>query len=166
MATLLPHPNVTPIPNTEPPAIPSLWNTRYTEIDENFAALDKGISDLRDDLDDGSITAKEANHALEADDALRAKQDKDGNQIDTTYVKREDLTDGSIKAKEADHADEADDALRAKQDKDGNQIDTTYLKCADAHAVATSGNFNDLNNKPTGVDCTDAVAEACNEWTH
>lgn len=33
----LPHPNISQIPNTEPDAVPALWNTRYTEIDENFA---------------------------------------------------------------------------------------------------------------------------------
>lgn len=33
----LPHNSITPIPNNEPDAVPSLWNTRYQEIDENFA---------------------------------------------------------------------------------------------------------------------------------
>lgn len=33
---MLPHPNITPIPDTEPDAVPSLWNTRYAEIDGNF----------------------------------------------------------------------------------------------------------------------------------
>ncbi|PRF93165.1 hypothetical protein [Burkholderia multivorans] len=33
----LPHPNISQIPNNEPDAVPSLWNTRYQEIDENFA---------------------------------------------------------------------------------------------------------------------------------
>ena len=33
----LPHLNITQIPNNEPDAVPALWNTRYTEIDENFA---------------------------------------------------------------------------------------------------------------------------------
>ena len=36
----LPKSNITPIPNNEPDAVPSLWNTRYAEIDENFANLD------------------------------------------------------------------------------------------------------------------------------
>ncbi len=36
----LPNSNITPIPNNEPDAVPSLWNTRYNEIDENFANLD------------------------------------------------------------------------------------------------------------------------------
>lgn len=33
----LPHSSITQIPNNEPDAVPSLWNTRYQEIDENFA---------------------------------------------------------------------------------------------------------------------------------
>lgn len=33
----LPNPTITPIPNNEPDAVPSLWNTRYQQIDENFA---------------------------------------------------------------------------------------------------------------------------------
>lgn len=35
----LPHLQITPIPNNEPDATPTLWNTRYTEIDENFTNL-------------------------------------------------------------------------------------------------------------------------------
>ena len=37
----LPNQSITPIPNNEPDAVPSLWNTRYEEIDENFASLDQ-----------------------------------------------------------------------------------------------------------------------------
>lgn len=33
----LPHTVITPIPDTQPDAIPSLWNTRYVEIGENFS---------------------------------------------------------------------------------------------------------------------------------
>lgn len=35
----LPHNTITPIPNNEPDAVPALWNTRYTEIDDNFGNL-------------------------------------------------------------------------------------------------------------------------------
>ena len=35
----LPNHPITPIPNNEPEAIPSLWNTRYEEIDENFRSI-------------------------------------------------------------------------------------------------------------------------------
>jgi hypothetical protein len=46
----LPHDNITPIPNDEPEAVPSLWNTRYTEIDENFAALDDRAGALESEV--------------------------------------------------------------------------------------------------------------------
>lgn len=39
MATVLPHKQITAIPDTEPPAVPELWNARYREIDENFQRL-------------------------------------------------------------------------------------------------------------------------------
>lgn len=40
----LPKSNITPIPNNEPDAVPSLWNTRYEEIDANFANLDQRVA--------------------------------------------------------------------------------------------------------------------------
>lgn len=40
-------------------------------------------------------------------------------------------------------------AERSVQDKDGNQIDTTYAKTGSLAAVATSGDYDDLTNKPT-----------------
>lgn len=36
---VLPHPDISPIPDNQPPAIPSLWNMRFTEISANFEAL-------------------------------------------------------------------------------------------------------------------------------
>lgn len=44
--SLLPNANISPIPNTEPDAIPSLWNDRYEEIDENFQSLDAELVKL------------------------------------------------------------------------------------------------------------------------
>ena len=44
MATTLPNHPITPIPDTEPEAVPSLWNTRYVEIDQNFTSLRNGIN--------------------------------------------------------------------------------------------------------------------------
>lgn len=40
-------------------------------------------------------------------------------------------------------------AARSTADKDGNQIDTTYVKSASLATVATSGDYDDLSNKPT-----------------
>lgn len=39
----LPYNTITPIPNNEPDAVPALWNTRYSEIDKNFASLDSRV---------------------------------------------------------------------------------------------------------------------------
>lgn len=40
----LPHPTISPIPNNEPDAVPSLWNVRYEEIDKNFADHETRLS--------------------------------------------------------------------------------------------------------------------------
>ncbi len=46
----LPNQVITPIPNNEPDATPGLWNQRYTEIDENFQALDQRQEAVETDL--------------------------------------------------------------------------------------------------------------------
>lgn len=46
----LPVNNITQIPNNEPDAVPSLWNTRYDEIDQNFAYLEAGRADAESEL--------------------------------------------------------------------------------------------------------------------
>lgn len=46
----LPHKAITPIPNNEPDAVPALWNSRYDEIDENFANLDERQTATADEL--------------------------------------------------------------------------------------------------------------------
>ena len=46
----LPYPNITPIPDTEPDAVPSLWNTRYDEIDENFTDLDTRVDSAETEI--------------------------------------------------------------------------------------------------------------------
>jgi len=42
----LPHANITGIPNNEPDATPSLWNSRYSEIDSNFNYLETKANTL------------------------------------------------------------------------------------------------------------------------
>ena len=42
--------HITPIPDTDPDAIPSLWNTRYDEIDENFEGLDGRTEVIETDI--------------------------------------------------------------------------------------------------------------------
>lgn len=46
----LPVNNITQIPNNEPDAVPSLWNTRYEEIDQNFAYLEAGRAAAESEL--------------------------------------------------------------------------------------------------------------------
>lgn len=55
----LPNAQITPIPNTEPDAVPALWNVRYEEIDDNFAYLDteRGSHATRLTATEGEITA-------------------------------------------------------------------------------------------------------------
>jgi len=47
----LPNPNITPLPNNEPDAVPALWNTRYDEIDENFNSIDQRTSDVESEIE-------------------------------------------------------------------------------------------------------------------
>lgn len=47
----LPNSTITKIPNNEPDAVPSLWNLRYEEIDENFSFLEQHRSQMRNELD-------------------------------------------------------------------------------------------------------------------
>lgn len=47
----LPNQTITPIPNNEPDAVPSLWNTRYEEIDENFASLDQRQTSTENEIE-------------------------------------------------------------------------------------------------------------------
>lgn len=46
----LPHPTITPIPNTEPDATPSLWNARYEEIDDNFSDHESRVASVESTL--------------------------------------------------------------------------------------------------------------------
>lgn len=47
----LPHVPITPIPNNEPDAVPSLWNERYVQIDQNFANLNSRVNASNTSLD-------------------------------------------------------------------------------------------------------------------
>jgi hypothetical protein len=50
MASRIPHPNITKIPETEPDAVPELWNSTYREIDENFVDLDERTTGVEDEI--------------------------------------------------------------------------------------------------------------------
>lgn len=46
------HDRITPIPDDEPEAIPSLWNSRYREIDENFESLDHATRSIFSEIEE------------------------------------------------------------------------------------------------------------------
>lgn len=48
----LPHVPITPIPDTEPDAVPALWNARYEEIDNNFSDLDGRLESAETEVAD------------------------------------------------------------------------------------------------------------------
>ena len=47
---MLPYQNITPIPDTEPDAVPALWNTRYEEIDTNFQDMDERVTGVEEEI--------------------------------------------------------------------------------------------------------------------
>lgn len=49
----LPHATITPIPDTQPDAVPSLWNSRYTEIDENFTNHENRVASVESEVVSG-----------------------------------------------------------------------------------------------------------------
>lgn len=46
----LPYPKITKIPDTEPDAVPALWNDTYDEIDENFNNLESRLKAASESL--------------------------------------------------------------------------------------------------------------------
>ena len=46
----LPWNEITPIPSSGPDAVPSLWNDRYLQIDDNFEYLQDGLADAVEDI--------------------------------------------------------------------------------------------------------------------
>ncbi|MGL5947917.1 MAG: hypothetical protein ACRCYV_02510 [Aeromonas sp.] len=72
---MLPNPNITPIPNTEPDAVPALWNTRYSEIDANFTALAVVTQTNSDELIAARGDDAQLSERLSAMDAALAQVD-------------------------------------------------------------------------------------------
>ena len=57
MPVKIPYASITQIPKTNPAATPSLWNSRYTQIDQNFAALSEYV-DFSECSSAGSAVSK------------------------------------------------------------------------------------------------------------
>lgn len=83
----LPHTSITQIPNNEPDAVPALWNTRYVEIDENFANID------------GRVASKESevNAARGGKESLDARLDEMTSDIAVTSVEMQNATFAALK---------------------------------------------------------------------
>lgn len=83
----LPHSSITQIPNNEPDAVPSLWNTRYQEIDENFANID------------GRVVAREneINQARGGKASLDQRLDEMESDIGATSVDMQNTTAAALK---------------------------------------------------------------------
>lgn len=83
----LPHNTITPIPNNEPDAVPALWNTRYSEIDENFVNLDSRVT-----AKETEITAARNGKA-----SLSARLDDMAANISVTSVGMQNATVAAVK---------------------------------------------------------------------
>ena len=83
----LPHSSITPIPNNEPDAVPSLWNTRYQEIDKNFSNID------------GRVVAREneINQARGGKGSLDERLDEMTSDIGATSVDMQNATAAALK---------------------------------------------------------------------
>jgi hypothetical protein len=73
----LPNQNITPIPNNEPDAVPSLWNTRYEEIDQNFADLDNRQTAVEQELESAAGDSGSLPNRLAGMDQRIGSQDHD-----------------------------------------------------------------------------------------
>lgn len=83
----LPHSSITQIPNNEPDAVPSLWNTRYQEIDENFANLDGRVVSRENEI----------NQARGGKGSLDERLDEMASDIGATSVDMQNATAAALK---------------------------------------------------------------------
>ena len=83
----LPHTSISPIPNNEPDAVPSLWNTRYQEIDENFADHETRLASRETEL----------NNARGGKANLAARLTEMDSNIGATSVDMQNATAAALK---------------------------------------------------------------------
>lgn len=83
----LTHDKITPIPNNEPDAVPSLWNTRYQEIDENFANHESRLAAREAEM--AAARGGKAN--------LDARLDEIEGNVATTSVEMQNETGAALK---------------------------------------------------------------------
>lgn len=86
--TKLPNPTITAIPDTEPDAVPALWNVRYEEQDENNAALLAGLNAVESELKTARGEDADLDTRLDDMDAAIAALDPSRNTGDITLYNR------------------------------------------------------------------------------
>ena len=109
-------------------------NTTYKALTEEAQ-----VQAIRTELQNGTLVP------------LKAKQDQNGDVIDTTYAKKADLLDGTIVVKEAEIA---------TKDEDGNNIKATYATKAEASDLkdalsATNKRVSNLEQKSGSIVSVD-----------
>lgn len=133
----LPHSSITPIPNNEPDAVPSLWNTRYQEIDENFSNID------------GRVVAREneINQARGGKGSLDERLDEMTSDIGATSVDMQNATAAALKFA-IDQAALANYGVRALREQAQQEGVTTILNrgvvsgCTASKSGAAARNLN------------------------
>lgn len=132
----LPHNTITPIPNNEPDAVPALWNTRYSEIDENFSALNSRL-----ETEEAEIAAARAGAA-----SLGARMDKLAADISTSSVEMQNATVAALTfaLDQAALANYSVKALKQQVQQEGNIIIQNrgiVSGCAAAKSVTAARNI-------------------------
>ena len=112
----LPHSSITQIPNNEPDAVPSLWNTRYQEIDENFANLDGRVVSRENEI----------KQARGGKGSLDERLDEMTSDIGATSVDMQNATAAALKFA-IDQASLANYGVRALREQAQQEGVTTIL---------------------------------------
>lgn len=133
----IPYTNITPIPNNEPDAVPALWNSRYSEIDQNFSSLD------------GRISARESeiSAARNGKSSLDARLDEMESGISATSIDMQDMTIAALKYAMAQAAF-ANYSIRAMKQQIQQEGEVTILNkgvvsgCAATKSVTAARNLS------------------------
>lgn len=126
----LPNASITPIPNNEPDAVPSLWNTRYVEIDENFADHESRLS----------ARETEINNARGGKASLSARLSQMDSDIGSTSIDMQNARDAALKYA-LDQAALANYGVRALREQAQQQGEFTVINrgVVSGCAVSKSG---------------------------
>ena len=111
------------------------------------------ITVTKDDSSTSTITINDVGHATQADSAVKATQDGEGNEISSTYAKLDN--DGKVAKAAA-----ADSAEQATKDGDGNVISSTYVKNDDAKVDADGTCVKAANTVGQNLSALDKQAKA------